>query len=185
MTKTVSSLCLSRRPLTVALFVTMAALHGCQRAEPPAPAAEKPAPASTAAPASAAPAPVASQVVASASMPASAASSAVLSAPAARNLKAFGFSPAWTAEVHGAELALMVPEMGAASVDAPPPRAPAERHVDGDVVQYKGQLSGKDFALTIKNGPCERATEGGTPRAFHATLTYAGSTYHGCADALP
>lgn len=96
--------------------------------------------------------------------------------------KANGYSPAWLTEVDGAQVRLKVPEID--GPDVQPVTLPVERSAAATGVTYTGQHDGTPFTLHIRPGPCTKATEGGAPREFHATLEYGQSHYEGCADAL-
>ncbi|MDO5691937.1 MAG: hypothetical protein Q4G70_05550 [Pseudomonadota bacterium] len=154
----------------LSLSVLVLMLSACeQRSEPPAPA---PAP-------TAAPAPEADSTPAPASE-AAAAPDGADSGPLTR-FTAFGFSPAWQANVDGEELEFDVPET--TGVDQPLRRIAVERSAYAKGVTFEGKDGDVAVSLDIRSGPCDKATEDDKPREFFATLTYGNSTYKGCADA--
>lgn len=95
--------------------------------------------------------------------------------------KATGFSPAWMVQADGGQLQLRVP--GGGGPDGELTAVAAERAVNAEGADYEGVLDGAKVTVQIRNGPCEKATEG-TPRAYHAALLVDGQRYEGCADAL-
>ena len=97
------------------------------------------------------------------------------------HFKANGFSPAWEAEIKGNTLTLQTPDFD--SPNAKPRTLKVERSASAKETNYTGHDGATAVALTLAAGPCEKATEGGQPREFHATLHYGKSTYNGCADA--
>lgn len=177
---------------TLALTATLAA---CQPSAPPAPAPESaPAPAPEAAAPGAAPAPApapaeaaasgaaASGAAASEAASAAAASTAAVPASELTRLKATGFSPAWVVQVHDGQLQLRVP--GGGGPDGTLTDVPAERIAHAEGVDYEGMLDGVKVKVEIRNGPCDKATEGGVARAYHAALVVGSDRHEGCADAL-
>lgn len=93
---------------------------------------------------------------------------------------AYGFSPAWQAEIKGDVLEFDVPET--VGVDKPLRKIRVERSAYAKGVNYDGKDGKVAVTVDIKSGPCDIATEG-TSREFFATLTYGKKTYRGCADA--
>lgn len=165
----------------------LAALSACspkpEDAPPPPPApAVEPAPAPAAEPATDAVAATDTAATPTDATPAPAdTANAAASIAEVTHFTANGFSPAWQAEVAGEEMRFKVPEID--GPDVQPVAAPAQRSVDGELVRYSGEHAGTPFKLELRVGPCEKATEGGQPREFHAALDYGQSHYEGCADA--
>ena len=102
---------------------------------------------------------------------------------AAKNFKAYGFSPAWQAEVRNCSLSFDVPET--TGVDKPLRSIKTEcGEINAEGITFKGQDGKVAVTLEVRSGPCEKATQGDGPREFHAKLTYGKQTYQGCADAV-
>ncbi len=95
-------------------------------------------------------------------------------------LKAFGFSPAWQAEIHGNNLSYEVPETGTPDGKS---RTISIGVIEGsnDITRYNGSDNGLKVILNIRKGTCTKATIGGKELEFHATLNYGDKTYKGCA----
>lgn len=170
-----------------ALLVPLFALTACSPSGTDKAPAAAPAslPASVAAPAATA-ADTASAATAAASAASVAAAAASEAQPASdgpvTRFHAYGFSPAWQADVDGNTLTFDVPET--TGVDQPLRKIEVERLAFAKGVDYNGQDGKVEVIFTVKSGPCDRATDNDKPREFHATLQYGKQTYHGCADAV-
>ncbi|MDO5652750.1 MAG: hypothetical protein Q4G39_01400 [Brachymonas sp.] len=156
-----------------ALAVACASVLGlvaCQKTEVTTPPAAPAAPAPTPVPAPTPPTPAPAEAAAPAQ-----------DGPVT-HFTAYGFSPAWQAEVNGDRLSFDVPET--VGVDEPQRVITVTRSAYAKGVNYDGTDGDVAVTLDISSGPCDKATEGNGPREFHATLSYGNSTYRGCADGV-
>lgn len=169
---------LTRATRVALVLAALAALAACQKADPAGEAAlPTPAPAPMASVTSPAQVPVATASAA----PGEAATHGPGAAGLVTGFHATGFSPAWSVDVQGDELRIGVPDL--AQPDAQPVVVTARHLAYAKGVNFEGEHRGVPFVLDIRSGPCDKATEAGQSREFHATFTYGKSRYSGCADA--
>lgn len=99
-----------------------------------------------------------------------------------KHFKAYGFSPAWQAEIHGDSLSYTVPET--ASVTNTPRTIRTARLAYAKGVNYNGTDAGIEITLDIRTGTCSTVTVKDKPSQLIATLHYGNTIYKGCADAV-
>lgn len=103
------------------------------------------------------------------------------------HFKAYGFSPAWQAEINGSTLSYSVPET--ANINNHLRRITVRRLAYAKGVNYDGNDAGVAITLDIRTGNCNTANISNThknsnPNQFIASLHYGDKKYTGCANAV-